>query len=318
MKSKIFLFAAAMFISHITWAATPENGWWWNPAQPGTGYNIESQNGTLFIATFVYEDGKAVWFSGAGQINQGDVITINLLRSSGGQCLGCAYTAPQSSDSGFQIALSFSDNSHGIIRLNGVETPIERFNFNLGVGAEKLLGGWTMNIVGPIRNGLGVSDGIVYTRIEDGTVIGMSTFNTNLITSAATPVENVENTYASITQISSAEKVIAVFKLSGLDVAIGLAAIVDLGASAQEALQKLQEAGSLFIGFRTASSTASINNTSAARVSSTSTAAPLNPDIAQIPYEVNEIAATIDKETIKKIMRMATQIKRATCALFSN
>lgn len=302
MKSKTFLFIAAMFISHTSWAVTPESGWWWNQAQPGVGYNIETQNGTLFVAAFVYDEGgNPVWYSGAGQINGENTVTINLLRSSGGQCLGCVYTIAQSGDSGYQITLSFSDESHGIVRLNGAETPIERFNFNLGSGVEKLLGVWIMNIAAPVINSLGISDTIAYTRIEEGVVIGRRAFSSSYV-SVVTPAEGMENTYISVTQLSSVQNMVAVFKLSGLNVALGLTAIVDFNATAEGTAQKLQEASALFVGFRTAST---------ANVSSTATAAQLSSDIAQIAqirYQANEIAAAIDREAIEKIMQ-ATQIK---------
>lgn len=310
MKSKAFLFIAAMLTSHVSWAFAPENGWWWNPVQPGVGYNIESQSGTMFVATFVYdEDGNPVWYSGAGQINRENIVTINLLRSSGGQCLGCVYTMAQSGDSGYQITLSFSDDSHGIVRLNGVEMPIERFNFNLGSGVEKLLGVWIMNIAAPVINSLGVSDTIAYTRIEEGAAVGRRAFSSSYV-SVVTPAEGMENTYVSVTQLSGVQNMVAVFNLSGLNVALGLAAMVDFNATAEGIAQKLQEASALFVGFRAASAV-DISNASTASVSSIATAAQLSPDsaqFAQIRYQANEIAAIIDREAIEKIMQ-AVQIK---------
>jgi hypothetical protein len=55
MNNKILkaLGLAALLSANMAFAVTPENGWWWNPAESGRGFNIETQNNTVFVATFV-------------------------------------------------------------------------------------------------------------------------------------------------------------------------------------------------------------------------------------------------------------------------
>lgn len=306
MKSKMLIFAASVLLANTAWAATPENGWWYNPQKSGTGYNIESQNGTMFVATFVYDNaGNPIWYSGLGQVSRNNTVTINLMRSSGGQCLGCVYTAAQTHDSGYQITLSFSDDSHGIVRLDGVETPIERFNFNYGVGVEKLLGVWIMTIIAPVVDGMGLSDVIAYTRIKNGVALGRGAFDRTHV-SAVAASEGAENIYASITQISDVEGMVAVFNLSGLNTVSGLATITtlaDIKNNPQEVAQKIKNSGVPFVGFRGAS-TADIQATSATKIQSASygLSDSSGADIAQIQYEVSEIAAKVDKEIIAAVM----------------
>lgn len=148
MKYKILLFAAAIFMTHTASAITPANGWWWNPAEPGRGLNLEMQRGKVFIAVFVYdEQGSPVWYSGAGELKD-SAVTVPLQRYDGGQCPGCAYTAPDSGDVA-TVTIKFSSPTHGILTWSGGSVKIERFNYALGKGLERLLGEWAITIGSP-------------------------------------------------------------------------------------------------------------------------------------------------------------------------
>jgi len=49
-----------------------ETGWWWNEAEPGTGYFVEISNGVLFLSAYVYrEDGSPVWYVASGSYARG-------------------------------------------------------------------------------------------------------------------------------------------------------------------------------------------------------------------------------------------------------
>src|SRR5882672_9035661 len=42
--------------------AAPQTGWWWNPAESGRGFFVESRDGITFIGAYLYEsDGHATW-----------------------------------------------------------------------------------------------------------------------------------------------------------------------------------------------------------------------------------------------------------------
>ena len=48
-------------------AGYPETGWWWNPAQPGTGIFIEVQGTTLLTNIYSYDgSGNAIWYVSQG------------------------------------------------------------------------------------------------------------------------------------------------------------------------------------------------------------------------------------------------------------
>jgi hypothetical protein len=137
-------------LTHTGLAATPENGWWWNPDEPGRGFNIETQNGIVFIATFVYNDaGNPIWYSGSGALNHAETVTMDLFRTEGGPCFGCLYTPPQSLHSGNQLTAQFDSESTATVFINGVKHTIERFDFNLGAGLQRLLGIWSIVLMEP-------------------------------------------------------------------------------------------------------------------------------------------------------------------------
>ena len=45
------------------------NGFYWNPAEPGTGLFIETQGSTIVVTLYRYdESGKAVWYMATGEL----------------------------------------------------------------------------------------------------------------------------------------------------------------------------------------------------------------------------------------------------------
>ena len=47
--------------------AAPQAGWWWNPAESGRGFFIESQGGIFYMAAYLYaDDGRARWLVAGG------------------------------------------------------------------------------------------------------------------------------------------------------------------------------------------------------------------------------------------------------------
>ncbi|MEY2953110.1 MAG: hypothetical protein RLZZ401_1197, partial [Pseudomonadota bacterium] len=75
--------------------AEPQNGWWWNPAESGSGYAIEQQGNQLFMAGFMYEaSGASTWYvSTLTRQSQGSYSGA-MTRYSGGQTLLGAYQSP--------------------------------------------------------------------------------------------------------------------------------------------------------------------------------------------------------------------------------
>jgi len=70
-------------------------GWWWNEAEPGTGWSIELQGGTLFAVGFLYDaDGNPVWYLSAGPMKSDTSYDGPLLQFANGQPIVGPYRAP--------------------------------------------------------------------------------------------------------------------------------------------------------------------------------------------------------------------------------
>jgi hypothetical protein len=115
-------------------AAAPQTGWWWNPAEPGRGYFIETQGAKLFLIAMMYEtDGSSRWYAATGDLIIGPfgltpTATATLSEYSGGSPLTGSYTAPRLAATKGQIALSFSSTVAGVLTLpNGSQIPIARY-----------------------------------------------------------------------------------------------------------------------------------------------------------------------------------------------
>jgi subtilisin len=87
----------------------PENGWWWNPAESGTGYTIEIQGTQMFMATFLYRsDGSAVWYLANGSMTNDQTFVGTLTEYGGGQSLTGAYRPASAQQSVGTVTLQFT------------------------------------------------------------------------------------------------------------------------------------------------------------------------------------------------------------------
>jgi len=76
-------------------AFQPDNGWWWNADEGGSGYSLEVQGGNLFLVGFMYDDaGRAVWYFSAGPMSSPTTYHGDVLQFAGGQTLAGAYQPP--------------------------------------------------------------------------------------------------------------------------------------------------------------------------------------------------------------------------------
>jgi hypothetical protein len=88
---------------------TPDVGLWWNPAESGSGYNLQVRHGVMVVTVFSYAPGgEPVWYYSPGRLAEsGGTVTFSstLDRYRGGQCAACAYSppAPAGSDGAFSI-----------------------------------------------------------------------------------------------------------------------------------------------------------------------------------------------------------------------
>jgi DNA-binding beta-propeller fold protein YncE len=111
---------------------TPAAGIWWNPEESGRSFNIEVRHGTLVLSAQTYDaDGAPTWLLASGPYDAATgTFSGTFTRYAGGQCLGCAYRAPQGSPvDGGEVQLVFSSETRGTLTFDGVDIPIEKFDW---------------------------------------------------------------------------------------------------------------------------------------------------------------------------------------------
>jgi hypothetical protein len=71
---------------------TPTVGLWWNPAESGSGYNIDIKHNVMVVTTYSYKaNGDSEWYISTGTLVN-NVFTGSLDKARNGQCIGCPYT----------------------------------------------------------------------------------------------------------------------------------------------------------------------------------------------------------------------------------
>ncbi|MBM3546320.1 MAG: hypothetical protein FJX54_05180 [Alphaproteobacteria bacterium] len=109
----------------------PESGWWWNADEPGTGWFLEIQSSSLYLAGFLYDDsGQAIWVTSSGAMSSTRAFSGTLSCCSGGQPLGGAYRSPSCSGDLGTLTLAFSSPLAATLTLpSGRQVAIKRYRF---------------------------------------------------------------------------------------------------------------------------------------------------------------------------------------------
>lgn len=156
LRRLIALAATAVLMAAAPVSAfTPESGFYWNPAEPGSGLTIEIQDNYVFLIGYVYDtQGRATWLTAQGlmpTVSPGTNSRFNSVLDSfsGGQCIGCAYTAPIASlGSGGPVSLNWTTEIEATLTWGGRTIPLQRFDYYLsrtgGIQprTELMLGEW--------------------------------------------------------------------------------------------------------------------------------------------------------------------------------
>ncbi|NJD87774.1 MAG: hypothetical protein FIB05_07155 [Betaproteobacteria bacterium] len=113
----------------------PQTGWWWNAAEDGRGYTIESTGSKIFFAAYLYDiSGRSTWYIAAGPTSlDGSLFVGNLESYSNGQTLTGAFRSPvRPPVLNGQVTLAFNDSTHGTMVWPGGTVPITRMEFGVG------------------------------------------------------------------------------------------------------------------------------------------------------------------------------------------
>jgi hypothetical protein len=110
-----------------TIAVDPQNGWWWNPAEGGSGYAIERQGNQLFLSAFLYEtNGSATWYVSTLTRQVDGTFTGSLLRYSGGQSLLGVYKPVAGTTTPANAVLTFNTSASGTLLIQPTDAKAPR------------------------------------------------------------------------------------------------------------------------------------------------------------------------------------------------
>jgi hypothetical protein len=149
------LLAALAFTTADPSRANPEAGWWWNPAESGRGFFIESLDDLIYMAGYLYQsDGHALWVVAGGPNKDPYNYSGRLLTYSGGQTMTGTYHAPNAPQDIGAVSIHFSDDTHATLTWPGGNVQLQREIFGTGAPAFKPATGWFWN---PAESGRGYS-----------------------------------------------------------------------------------------------------------------------------------------------------------------
>jgi hypothetical protein len=132
---RVAIMLGAMLLQPMLAAAAPQAGWWGNPAEPGRGFFIESQDGITFLGAYLYDaDGHATWLVSGGPSDDPYSYTGQLFTFGKGQTLFGDYVLPRDPVAAGTVAVTFSDDTHATLTWPGGTVAIERTIFG-GTGA---------------------------------------------------------------------------------------------------------------------------------------------------------------------------------------
>jgi serine protease len=111
-------------------AAYIDTGWWWNPSQSGTGFSVEVQGDTVFIAGFLYEaSGAPIWYTAVGKLKDNRVVNTTLNTFRNGQPLTGAHRLPTSTELG-AVEFAINEPTKATLKLSdGRVIELSRFRF---------------------------------------------------------------------------------------------------------------------------------------------------------------------------------------------
>ncbi len=177
MVSRILAVLALLAFSASASAFTARTGHWYNPAEQGSGYNIDIQDGVLVVTIFSYKpNGDSEWYISSGPMSGSQsTYTGLLLAVRGGQCISCAYTPPSSTITSGSIVITFtSETSATVLLPGGRTTTIRPFNFGFGTPPQGLLGQWVyVETIG----GVDFADRYYFTNVSGATAEGNGIVN---------------------------------------------------------------------------------------------------------------------------------------------
>lgn len=116
--------------------ATPQTGIWWNPAESGRGFLIETSGNNVFLGTFLYDDtvagqsARATWYQAGGSFSGDLSFSGTLTEMQNGQTLTSAYKAPATRSQPSTVQLRCTEITKCTLTWKAGTVSLERLSFD--------------------------------------------------------------------------------------------------------------------------------------------------------------------------------------------
>jgi len=109
----------------------PQTGWWWNPNEGGRGFAVEVQNGTMYLAGYMYDSaGNPLWYLASGAMGTAAFQGQWTQYANGQTLTGAFHTATLANGNVGAVTLQFADNANATLTLpDGRQIPFTRYRF---------------------------------------------------------------------------------------------------------------------------------------------------------------------------------------------
>ena len=207
MKKLFFAFAIIIFTSFCH-AFFPENGTWIvtaeNNGQPGRGFTIQNQAGTMIILFYGYAaNGQPDWYLTAGALSPSNTFNGTFQTYAGGVTFGGPSTQATNTGTAGTVSVTFTSSTTGVMTLPG-ESPksISWANFGDPNPASSLTGTYALiRGVGIDVNGNVTNSATSVTASGLLQINGTSATQSLTVTASGTPSTTV--TSGTINDLSS-------------------------------------------------------------------------------------------------------------------
>ncbi len=110
-------------ITYLPSTFTPQVGLWWNPAESGSGYNLDLRHGVLVVLVYSFSaNGDPLWYIASGPLIA-NTFTGSLDKFRAGQCISCLYGGmPQGAGSDGTVTIQFQSDTSATMTLPGGRT----------------------------------------------------------------------------------------------------------------------------------------------------------------------------------------------------
>ncbi len=140
----LFVCVSGFALPAFAQSAPPVDGIYWDPAENGRGYAVETQDDLMFVAIYNYDtDGSAAFYfiQGAWNGTSHQIDGAHLLQVASGPWIGGAFSPVGAVVDKGPVTFQFTSFTSARFVYNGHTSNLERFLYNYGTTADSLMSG---------------------------------------------------------------------------------------------------------------------------------------------------------------------------------